>query len=156
MTSNENEAYVWIWLPGQAEPVVAGRLSRERDQLLFNYGQSYLKRDDAIAIFEPELPLQAGRIELLPPELDQALNYGPSIGGARPKASLTSEGRKDIAKFSGSTDTGILRRDYLGKKIDGVWPDHPWHPGNGGEVRELRDVGRENPIPVYPTQSDAS
>jgi serine/threonine-protein kinase HipA len=63
MTSKVDEAYVWIWLPEQTEPVVAGRLSLENDQLLFNYGQSYLRREDAIAIYEPELPLKAGRIE---------------------------------------------------------------------------------------------
>ena len=54
MISKEEETYVWIWLPGQNEPVVAGRLSQEKDRLLFNYGQSYLRREDAIAIYEAE------------------------------------------------------------------------------------------------------
>src|SRR3546814_3260647 len=58
------EAFVWIWLPGATEPVVAGRLARASDsRLTFNYGQSYLARADAIAIYEPELPLRAGLIE---------------------------------------------------------------------------------------------
>jgi serine/threonine-protein kinase HipA len=57
------EAYVWIWLPGQTEPVVAGKLTAHGDRLLFNYGRSYLARDDAIAIYHPELPLQPGIIE---------------------------------------------------------------------------------------------
>jgi serine/threonine-protein kinase HipA len=205
MTSKVDEAYVWIWLPGQTDPIVAGRLSLEHDQLLFNYGKSYLRREDAIAIYESELPLKAGRLELLPrmdmpncirdgspdawgrrviinhvtgqtgdsinqvelgelaylllsgsdrigaldfqqssqsyksrdpraatleelqsaserveqgiplsPELDQALNHGSSIGGARPKASITSEGRKFIAKFSGSTDTySVVKAEYI-------------------------------------------
>ncbi|RLA44016.1 MAG: type II toxin-antitoxin system HipA family toxin, partial [Gammaproteobacteria bacterium] len=203
------EAYVWIWLPGQKDPIVAGRLSQEKDQLLFNYGQSYLRRENAIAIYEPELPLGAGRIELTPrmdmpscirdgspdawgrrviinhvtgrsgddinqtelgelaylllsgsdrigaldfqaspadyqsrdprqatleelqsaservekgiplsPELDQALNHGSSIGGARPKANLTSEGRKYIAKFSGSTDTySVVKAEYIAMSL---------------------------------------
>ena len=67
MTSDRrhDEAYVWIWLPDAVEPVVAGLLSRQRDgRLAFNYGQSYLARDNAIAIYEPELPLQAGAISL--------------------------------------------------------------------------------------------
>jgi serine/threonine-protein kinase HipA len=34
--------------------------------LVFNYGRSYLARSDAIAIYAPELPLQAGAIPLLP------------------------------------------------------------------------------------------
>ena len=60
----EEEAYVWIWLPGATEPVVAGRLARDGDVLRFNYGQSYLSRPDRIAIYEPELPLVPGQIPL--------------------------------------------------------------------------------------------
>ena len=54
------EAFVWIHLPGATEPVVAGRVYREGERLWFNYGRSYLERRDAIAIYEPELPLKAG------------------------------------------------------------------------------------------------
>ena len=57
-----DEAYVWIWLPGATEPVVAGRIARDGDRLIFNYGQSYLDRDDRISIYEPELPLRRGAI----------------------------------------------------------------------------------------------
>lgn len=63
------EAYVWIWLPGEAEPLVAGRLQVDSGHLLFNYGKSYLQRVNdsppAIAIYEPELPLRAGELPLL-------------------------------------------------------------------------------------------
>lgn len=58
----DREAFVWIWLPGAAEPVVAGRIELEGGIYTFNYGQSYLERDNAIAIYTPELPLQRGRI----------------------------------------------------------------------------------------------
>jgi serine/threonine-protein kinase HipA len=57
------EAFVWIWLPGTTEPVVAGRLDQDRDRLLFTYGASYRRRDAAISIYDPELPLQEGTIE---------------------------------------------------------------------------------------------
>ncbi len=62
MTSKtEKEAFVWIWLPGETEPVVAGRLETDNGNTLFNYGRSYLNRmkenKPAIAIYEPELPL---------------------------------------------------------------------------------------------------
>ena len=62
MTSKDrpSEAYVWIWLPGETEPVVAGLLTLDGSNLVFNYGQSYLARKDAISIYEPELPLKAG------------------------------------------------------------------------------------------------
>lgn len=62
MTSSArlDEAYVWIWLPGETAPVVAGLLSRDGEDLVFNYGRSYLERDNRIAIYEPELPLITG------------------------------------------------------------------------------------------------
>ena len=56
------EAYVWIWLPGATAPVVAGRIARDGGRLIFNYGQSYLDRNDRIPIYEPELPLRSGAI----------------------------------------------------------------------------------------------
>jgi serine/threonine-protein kinase HipA len=67
MTSDHrsDEAYVWIWLPHETQPVVAGRLARQNDgRLIFNYGQSYLARKNAIAVYDPELPLKAGEIPL--------------------------------------------------------------------------------------------
>ena len=67
MTSDlrHEEAYVWIWLPQETHPVVAGRIARQNDgRLAFNYGQSYLVRKNAIAVYEPELPLRAGEIPL--------------------------------------------------------------------------------------------
>ncbi len=60
------EAYVWVWLPGATEPVVAGRLAATADVIDFNYGRSYLGRADAIALYLPELPLRPGRIAPLP------------------------------------------------------------------------------------------
>lgn len=63
---SEHRAYVWIWLPEASSPVVAGVLERVGRELLFNYGQSYLERDDAIPIYLPELPLQPGNQRLLP------------------------------------------------------------------------------------------
>lgn len=56
------DAYVWIWLPEETEPVVAGRLTKDGQRLIFNYGQSYLARGNAIPIYEPELPLQEGAL----------------------------------------------------------------------------------------------
>lgn len=64
--SRYKEAYVWTWLPDETEPVVAGVLTRVTDHLIFNYGRSYLARSNAISIYEPELPLRAGALPLLP------------------------------------------------------------------------------------------
>ena len=56
---------MWVWLPGATSAVVAGRLEAGRGVVTFTYGRSYLGRDDAIALYEPELPLGRGRIEPL-------------------------------------------------------------------------------------------
>jgi serine/threonine-protein kinase HipA len=203
------EAYVWVWLPGQAEPVVAGRLAPTPAGLQFNYGRSYLAREDAIALYLPELPLRAGVLPLpaglsmpgclrdaapdawgrrvilnrllgrdaqdadadvldeltyllqsgsdrigaldfqasathyrarasddatleellesaarverglpLSPALAQALQHGTSIGGARPKATLTDGGRKWIAKFSSSGDVyPVVKAEFVAMRL---------------------------------------
>ncbi len=212
MTSDRryDEAYVWIWLPNDTQPVVAGRLVRQNDgRLGFNYGQSYLVRNNAIAIYEPELPLKPGEIPLhdkmqlpscirdaspdawgrrviinrtlglrgkdaekteldeltyllesgsdrigaldfqlspsayvprqrknatleeliqsaervekgvpLSPDLDQALQHGTSLGGARPKALIEDGDRKFIAKFSASNDLyNIVKAEFIAMRL---------------------------------------
>lgn len=62
-----DEAFVWIWLPGETEPVVAGRIERDGAIYSFNYGRSYLARRNAVAIYLPELPLERGMIVPEPP-----------------------------------------------------------------------------------------
>jgi serine/threonine-protein kinase HipA len=203
------EAYVWIWLPGKSAPVVAGLLSRADNTLVFNYGQSYLARADAIPIYEPELPLRPGDLPLLPglsmpnairdaspdawgrrviinrtlglkgqkaegaeldeltyllesgsdrvgaldfqrsptdyvprqrqaasieelmrsaervekgvpltPELDQALQHGTSLGGARPKVLIDADDRKYIAKFSASNDLyNVVKAEFIAMRL---------------------------------------
>ena len=70
MTSkpHNREAYVWIWLPGETQPVVAGKLEADNSIIHFNYGKSYLDRtgdkNPAIPIYAPELPLRAGVLPL--------------------------------------------------------------------------------------------
>src|SRR5690606_11973669 len=65
----------------------------------------YVARESGTASLE-ELLQSAERVEQglpLTPVLAQAIQHGTSIGGARPKAALVGDGRKGIAKFSGST-----------------------------------------------------
>lgn len=79
------EAFVWIWLPGATEPIVAGRIELDGGTYAFNYGRSYLERADAIPIYAPELPLQRGRIMPSPPlEMAGCLRDGaPDAWGRR-------------------------------------------------------------------------
>lgn len=60
MTSEPHVAYVWIWLPGQTDPVVCGSLTPVSERIVFVYARSYLDRTDAVPIYEPELPLVRG------------------------------------------------------------------------------------------------
>lgn len=59
MTS-EPGAFVWVWLPGSTEPVVAGAVTQVGDELRFNYGRSYLQRADSIPLQPDGLPLVPG------------------------------------------------------------------------------------------------
>jgi serine/threonine-protein kinase HipA len=201
------EAFVWVWLPGETEPVVAGRLSSAGDRLLFNYGRSYLARNNAISLYEPELPLQNGVLPLMPglkmpncirdaapdawgrrviinrkfgkgsvdtaeldeltyllesgsdrtgaldfqrsadryearegsaasleelqnatalvekgipltPDLEGALLHGSSIGGARPKAAITSSNKKFVAKFSSQNDLyNVVKAEFVAMRL---------------------------------------
>jgi serine/threonine-protein kinase HipA len=211
MTSKADatEAFVWMWMPGATEPVVAGRLDQDGERLLFTYGASYRRRNNAISIYEPELPLregvlspinslqmassirdgspdawgrrviinrltgkksdaagvpeiseltfllqsgsdrigaldfQASATEYVPrlatqasldelieaaaliekgvpltPGLDQVLNHGTSVGGARPKALINDGTRKFIAKFSAANDTySVVKAEFVAMKL---------------------------------------
>ncbi len=82
----DKEAYVWIWLPKEIKPVVAGKLEADDlGNIYFNYGKSYLDRMSAnppsISIYEPELPLKNG---ILP--LPQGLNMPGCIRDSAPDA----------------------------------------------------------------------
>jgi serine/threonine-protein kinase HipA len=65
MGAAPDAAFVWVWLPGATEPVVAGRLDAQGGVVTFTYGRSYLEREDAISLYLPELPLQSGVIQPL-------------------------------------------------------------------------------------------
>lgn len=204
-----SEAFVWVWLPGAVEPIVAGKLTLDGEHLMFNYGKSYLVRRNAIPLYAPELPLQPGLIPLQPglsmpaclrdgspdawgrrviinrklgtqgakadsdqldeltyllesgsdragaldfqrsateyvprgmetaslqqlvqavdliekgmplsPELDQALQHGTSLGGARPKAQIDDGDKKYIAKFSSTTDLyNVVKAEFVAMRL---------------------------------------
>ena len=86
-TKAPGEAYVWIWLPGATAPVIAGRIVRDGERLIFNYGQSYLEANDRIPIHEPELPLRRGAIAPQP---------GLSMAGCLRDAAPDAWGRRVI------------------------------------------------------------
>jgi serine/threonine-protein kinase HipA len=84
MTSEPQRAFVWVWLDGATEPVVAGRLDQTGAILEFTYGRSYLERDEAIPLYLPELPLRRGPISPLAGEVAGCIaDAGPDAWGQR-------------------------------------------------------------------------
>ncbi len=77
-----SEVYVWVFLPEQREPVVAGRVVALSDRRLgYLYGRSYLERADAVAI-GPDLPLRRGVAE----PVDGAMRMPSTVRDACPDA----------------------------------------------------------------------
>jgi serine/threonine-protein kinase HipA len=104
MTSNPAEAFVWAWLPGASEPVVAGRLEMSGEIVYFTYGRSYLDRSGAIPLYLPELPLRRGRIRPL---------AGLAVAGCIRDAGPDAWGQRVIlqrhsGRLTADSDTGDL------------------------------------------------
>jgi len=110
------EAYVWIWLPGAKEPVVAGRLydgGESPQRYYFTYGRSYLERKDSIPLSPYELPLESGEQEpfgmgIMPSCLRDG---GPDAWGQKVLISRYGEHRLSILDYfllSGSDRIGAL------------------------------------------------
>lgn len=85
--NRQQRAFVWTWLPGQTEPVVAGVLDQAGDVVSFTYGQSYLRNEATVPLYLPELPLQPG------PQAPQA---GRQIAGVIDDASPDAWGMRVI------------------------------------------------------------
>jgi serine/threonine-protein kinase HipA len=84
MPSESQQVFVWVWLPGAAEPVVAGRLDSVGPIVNFTYGRTYLEREEAIPLYLPELPLEPGQISPLVGEIPGCIaDAGPDAWGQR-------------------------------------------------------------------------
>lgn len=104
MTTSE-PAYVWIWLPGATDPVVAGSIVEDGNSHAFTYGSSYLKRNDSIPLYAPELPLRRGRQRPDPTWEAHGclLDAGPDYWGRRVILA------KHFGRLTAESDTDELR-----------------------------------------------
>lgn len=105
-SSAPTTAYVWTWLPGATEPVVAGRIDTDGAVHTFTYGRSYLERRNAISLYAPELPLQRGT-QRPAPGLDMhgcLADAGPDAWGQRVILA------RHIGHLDSTSDTGDLTR----------------------------------------------
>lgn len=118
MISEPQHAFVWIWLPGATEPVVAGRLDVVGPIVTFTYGRSYLELEGSIPLYLPELPLQRGPISPLVGEMAGCIaDAAPDAWGqrvilnrrtGRADAETTELGPLTYLLESGSDRTGAL------------------------------------------------
>lgn len=60
---NAAEAFVWVWLPNQSNPIICGKLITEQDRYTFIYGKKYLALPNAIPLSPFELPLTDTAVE---------------------------------------------------------------------------------------------
>ena len=108
MTSNAlTECFVYITLPGQTEPVTAGRFALTTDRRgtregRFVYGRSYLERQNAVALDPIELKLSPRTYSTV------ALS---GVFGALRDASPDHWGRRIIQRHLGKAQPGEM--DYL-------------------------------------------
>ncbi len=120
MTSSEvvfkstQTVFVWVWLPGADEPVVAGRLDEQGPTVLFTYGRSYLRRTESLALYLPELPLGRGPISPISGQLAGCIaDAGPDAWGRRVIEQRRSGESSDLGALgyllaSGSDRIGAL------------------------------------------------
>lgn len=104
MTTSEppKQAYVWVWLPGAIDPVVAGALRATERGFVFVYGKSYRSRSDAIPLYLPELPL------------DQSGSTTDELPGALRDAAPDAWGRRVIDNRLGAgRETSVDELTYL-------------------------------------------
>ncbi|MXX46198.1 MAG: HipA domain-containing protein [Acidimicrobiia bacterium] len=140
MTSEPTQqAFVWVWLPDQTQPVVAGKLINRGPLITFTYGRSYLARSDAIALFLPELPLRTGEITPVTGDLAGCMvDAGPDSWGRRiiehrDPGSGENLGSLGYLLLSGSNRIGALdfqtsATEYLSR------------PGDSAQLSELAEA----------------
>lgn len=98
-------AFVWTWLPGESEPVVAGAVDRVGPgRLDFTYARSYLANDNAISLYGPELPLRRGAQEPLD---------GLTVAACLKDATPDSWGERVIGNRLGSGDQELSIETYM-------------------------------------------
>ena len=157
MTSDPRQAFVWIWLPGAADPVVAGRLDAAGRGFTFTYGASYLGREERIPIYLPELPLRRGPIQPLVGEIAGAIaDAAPDSWGQRVilnrRAGVDSADLTPLTYLleSGSDRIGALdfqasASEYVARSLDGA------------ELAELAESAErvEKGVPLSPALDQA-
>jgi serine/threonine-protein kinase HipA len=116
-----DRAFVWTWLRGATEPVVAGVLSATGNLfggeavLAFAYARSYLERADATSLFNPELPLRRGAADPTDPGNLAAGTRSPlPLAGCLRDAAPDAWGRRVLnLRLAGDASHDLNELTYL-------------------------------------------
>jgi len=100
----DQRVFVWTWLPGSTEPVVAGATERRGEVIRFYYANSYLERDDSISLYQPELPLARGYLEP---------RDGLTLAGCLRDATPDAWGRRVIEARLGAPENSLPEETYM-------------------------------------------
>lgn len=112
-----SESYVWVWLPGAADPVPAGVARQEGRVVQFAYGERYRRRTDAVSLFDAELPLTHSGFAEPPAGLEIAgcLNdAGPDSWGQRVILNRLSGRDADFGELNTLTYLAEAGSDRIG------------------------------------------
>jgi len=160
MTSDASQArrvFVWTWLPGESEPVVAGAIDRVgANRLDFTYARSYLANDNAISLYAPELPMRRGA--------QQPLD-GLTVAACLKDATPDSWGQRVIGNHLGSGEDELTIETYMLESgsnrlgaIDFQMDPHEYRPRlDTAGLDELYDAAEKVLAgePLNPTLGDA-
>ena len=161
MSSVTSEWYVWVWLPGESDPVPAGVLTPSGDSMRFSYGSRYLRRSGAVSL-SPTLPLPDATCEPtgsmpLPSAIRDAAPdaWGPRVilnrpTGGRGEAADTADLPEAIYLLEsesnriGGVDFQRSPTDYVPRGSDTPLPDLQY-------VAELVSAGEQLPAEFHDT-----
>jgi serine/threonine-protein kinase HipA len=143
-TSELRPVFVWIWLPGAHDPIVAGRLDRQ----------------DAIPLYEPELPLRRGPITPLVGEVPGCIaDAGPDAWGRRVilnrRLGRTSTDTTDLDPLTYLIESGSDRIGALDFQYSAT--DYVARGGDSASLEELLEAAElvEAGIPLTPVLDQA-
>lgn len=116
--TRRQRVFVWVWLPGATEPVVAGSLTRTDNLLagepvlVYTYARSYREgRPGAISLFPPELPLRPGTFD---PSAPIGARMPLAIHGCLRDAAPDAWGRRVLnLRMAGNPSADLSELTYL-------------------------------------------
>ncbi len=149
--AGRERVFVWVWLPGATEPVIAGSLTRTDNLLggepvlVYTYARSYQARPGAIALFPPELPLQRGTHD---PSVSTGTRMPLALHGCLRDAAPDAWGRRVLnLRLAGAPGAELSELTYLAEsgsdRIGALdFQDSPTEYRHRGEPATLEQLMR--------------